>query len=73
MGKNMDLVNEVEVTQKRLDELRESGVTLSPQQIENLKYQAIGRGLTQKIDVLHAESGAIVTTDVFDALLVTSV
>lgn len=68
----MDLVNDVGVTQKRIDELRESGVVLSPQQIENLKYEAIGRGLTQKTNVLHTENGAIVTTDYFDALLATS-
>lgn len=69
----MDLINEVEATQKRLDELRESGVVLNPEQIESLKYEAIGRGLTQRINVLHAESGVVVTTDFFDALLVTSV
>lgn len=69
----MDLVNDIEVAQKRLEQLRESGVMLSPEQIENLKYEAIGRGLTQKTDVLHADNGAVITTDFFEALLVTSV
>lgn len=72
-GEDMDLVNEA-MALKKIDELKESGVvTLNPKQIENLKYEAIGRGLTQKTNVLHAESGAVVTTDFFDALLVTSV
>lgn len=71
----MDLVNDIGnvAAQERLEELKELGVRLSPEQIECLKYEAIGRGLTQKTNVLHAESGEIVTTDFFDALLVTTV
>lgn len=65
----MDLINEVDVTQKRLDELKESGVVLSAEQIENVKFEAIGRALTKKTDVLHAESGTVITTDYFEALL----
>lgn len=68
----MDIMNDIEI-QKGLNELEESGVVLSPEQIERLKYEAVGRGLTQKTNVLHAVTGAVVTTDFYDALLVTSV
>jgi ABC-type antimicrobial peptide transport system permease subunit len=68
----MDLVNEA-VVEKRLDELKESGVVLSPEQIEHLKYEIIGRALTQKTRVLHAESGTVVMADLCNALLVASV
>lgn len=68
----MGLVDDV-VVQKRLDELKESGIVLSPEQMESLKYEIIGRVLTQNTNVLHAESGAIVAADFYEALLVTSV
>jgi len=68
----MDIVNEV-VAQKRLDELKESMVVLSPEQVEHLKYEIIGRELTQKTRVLHAESGIVVMVCFYNALLMTSV
>lgn len=71
--KKMDLINEIDVNQEKLDELRDLGIELSPEQRECIKYEAIGRALSKKTNVLHAESGAVVTTDFFDALLVTSV
>lgn len=69
----MDLINEIDVVQKRLDGSRESGVVLNAEQIENMKYEAIGRGLTIRTNVLHAESGIVITTDFFEALLNTSI
>ncbi len=67
----MDLINDMgeDVAKERLEELARLGAKLSPEQIESLKYEAIGRGLTKKINVLHAESGTVVSTDFFDALL----
>lgn len=71
----MDLINDIgtSIAEERLEELTRLGVKLTPEQIESIKYEAIGRGLTKKTNMLHADSGVIVSTDFFDALLATSI
>jgi len=69
----MDLINEMQINQEKSDELNELGLGLSPEQIEHVKYEAVGRALTKKVNILNAESGRIITTDFFDGLLMTTV
>lgn len=54
-----------------MDIVEDTGI--GKEESESVMYNSIGRALTQDINVLHAESGKIMTAPFFEALLVTYV
>lgn len=63
----INILDEIKLSDEKLNEL--SGSKLSYDQIQALKYELIGRILTEKVNILDTYTGRIQTTHLFDAIV----